>query len=176
MLKHWNMLLIILTYCLVIFGTFLTRSGVLSSVHAFAQSAIGPLFFAFIGITFITSVALIFYRWDALKSETKMTSLLSREALFLLNNLLFISVLVVCFWGVIYPLISELFTGQKITVGPPFYQRATGPLFASLMLLMGIAPLSAWGHSTIKTIGRTIWKPAVGAVAITVFAVCNLYT
>ena len=170
MLKHWNMLLIILTYCLVIFGTFLTRSGVLSSVHAFAQSAIGPFFFGFIGLTFITSVALIFYRWDALKSETKMTSLLSREALFLLNNLLFISVLVVCFWGVIYPLISELFTGQKITVGPPFYQRATGPLFASLMLLMGIAPLSAWGHSTLKTIGRTIWKPALGAVAITAFA------
>ncbi len=167
MLKHWNMLLIILTYCLVIFGTFLTRSGVLSSVHAFAQSAIGPLFFTFIGITLITSVALIFYRWDALKSETKMTSLLSREALFLLNNLLFIGVLVVCFWGVIYPLISELFTGQKITVGPPFYERATGPLFASLMLLMGIAPLSAWGHSTLKTIGRTIWKPIAGAAIIT---------
>jgi cytochrome c-type biogenesis protein CcmF len=167
MFKHWNMLLIILTYDLVIFGTFLTRSGVLSSVHAFAQSAIGPLFFAFIGITLITSVALIFYRWDALKSETQMTSLLSREALFLLNNLLFISILVVCFWGVIYPLTSELFTGQKVTVGPPFYERATGPLWAALLLLMGIAPLSAWGHSTVKTLGRAIWKPFVVAVIIT---------
>jgi cytochrome c-type biogenesis protein CcmF len=167
MMKHWNMLLIILTYDLVIFGTFLTRSGVLSSVHAFAQSAIGPLFFAFIGVTLITSVALLIYRWDSLKSETQMTSMLSREALFLLNNLLFMSVLVVCFWGVIYPLISELFTGQKVTVGPPFYERATSPLFASLMLLMGIAPLSAWGHSTVKTLGRAIWKPAVGAVVIT---------
>jgi len=168
MLKHWNMLLIILTYSLVIFGTFLTRSGVLSSVHAFAQSAIGPYFFIFIGLTLIISISLIFYRWDRLRSETEMTSLLSREALFLLNNLLFISILVVCFWGVIYPLISELFTGQKVTVGPPFYQRATGPLFAALIFLMGIAPLSAWGHSTVKTLGRAIWKPAVGALLITI--------
>lgn len=168
MMKHWNMLLIILTYDLVIFGTFLTRSGVLSSVHAFAQSAIGPLFMGFVSVTLITSVALIIYRWDSLKSETQMTSLLSREALFLLNNLMFISILVVCFWGVIFPLISELFTGQKVTVGPPFYERATGPLFAALMLLMGIAPLSAWGHSTVKTLGRTIWKPTVGAIIITV--------
>ena len=168
MFKQWNMLLIILTYDLVIFGTFLTRSGVLSSVHAFAQSAIGPLFMGFVSLTLITSVALIIYRWDILKSETEMTSLLSREALFLLNNLMFISILVVCFWGVIFPLISELFTGQKVTVGPPFYERATGPLFAALMLLMGIAPLSAWGHSTVKTLGRAIWKPTIGAVVVTI--------
>ena len=167
MLKHWNMLLIILTYDLVIFGTFLTRSGVLSSVHAFAQSAIGPFFFGFIGLTLITSVALIIYRWNDLKSETQMTSMLSREALFLLNNLLFMSILIVCFWGVIYPLISELFTGAKVTVGPPFYERATAPLFAALIFLMGVAPLSAWGHSTFKTLGRTLWKPTVGAGAIT---------
>jgi cytochrome c-type biogenesis protein CcmF len=168
MLKHWNMLLIILTYDLVIFGTFLTRSGVLSSVHSFAQSAIGPLFFAFIGFTLISSVALIIYRWSSLKSETEMTSVLSREALFLLNNLLFMSILVVCFWGVIFPLISELFSGQKVTVGPPFYERATSPLFGALMLLMGVAPLSAWGHSTVKTLGRAMWKPVVAALAITI--------
>src|SRR6185369_17601548 len=101
-------------------------------------------------------------------SETEMKSMLSREALFLLNNLLFISILVVCFWGVIYPLISELFTGQKVTVGPPFYQRATAPLFSALLLLMGVAPLSAWGHSTVKTLGRAIWKPIVVALVITV--------
>ncbi len=170
MLKHWNMLLVILTYDLVIFGTFLTRSGVLSSVHAFAQSAIGPFFFAFIGLTFITSIILIIYRWSDLASETKMTSMLSREALFLLNNLLFMSILVVCFWGVIYPLISEIFTGGKVTVGPPFYERATAPLFASLMILMGIAPLSAWGHSTLETLGRAIWKPALAAFALVVLA------
>ena len=166
MMKHWNMILIILTYALVIFGTFLTRSGVLSSVHAFAQSAIGPAFFIFIGLTFITSVALLIYRWADLKSEGQMTSLLSREALFLLNNLLFMSILVVCFWGAIFPLISELVTGQKVTVGPPFYERATGPLFAALVLLMGIAPLSAWGHSTAKTLGNALWKPLVAAIVV----------
>jgi cytochrome c-type biogenesis protein CcmF len=168
MLKHWNMVLIILTYDLVIFGTFLTRSGVLSSVHAFAQSSIGPLFFTFIGLTFITSLSLLMHRWNELKSGNHMTSLLSREALFLVNNLLFMGIFIVCFWGVIFPLISELFTGQKVTVGPPFYQRATGPLFAGLLLLMGIAPLAAWGHSTVKTLGKAIWKPALFSVAVVV--------
>jgi cytochrome c-type biogenesis protein CcmF len=167
MLKHWNMILVVLTYALVIFGTFLTRSGVLSSVHAFAQSAIGPLFFGFIGATFITSIALLIWRWPSLRGETEMKSMLSREALFLLNNLLFMSILVVCFWGVLFPLISELATGQKVTVGPPFYERATAPLFASLMFLMGVAPLSAWGHSTLSTLGRAIWKSAVAAGAVT---------
>ncbi len=166
LLKQWNMILIILTYALVIFGTFLTRSGVLSSVHAFAQSAIGPTFFAFIGITFITSIALLIHRWPELRGETELKSMLSREALFLLNNLLFMSVLVVCFWGVIFPLISELVTGQKVTVGPPFYNRATAPLFAALIFLMGVAPLSAWGHSTVKTLGRALWKSALAALVI----------
>ena len=168
MLKQWNMLLIILTYSLVIFGTFLTRSGVLSSVHAFAQSAIGPMFFIYIGVTFIISVSLLIYRWSDLRAEVEMKSLLSREALFLLNNLLFFGVLIVCFWGVIFPLISEIVTGQKITVGPPFYQRATGPLWGALMALMGIAPLSAWGYSTLKTIGRAAWKPAIPALLVVV--------
>lgn len=166
MLKYWNMVLIILTYCLVIFGTFLTRSGVLSSVHAFAQSEIGPMFFIFIGATFVIALALLLKRWDGLKDDAQMTSLLSREALFLLNNLLFMAILVVCFWGVMYPIISELFTGQKVTVGPPYYERATGPLFAALLLLMGVAPLSAWGHSTAKTLGKAIWKPSLVALVL----------
>jgi cytochrome c-type biogenesis protein CcmF len=168
MFKHWNMFLIILTYSLVIFGTFLTRSGVLSSVHAFAQSEIGPSFFVFIAVTLSISLALLLHRWNDLKSETQMTSLLSREALFTVNNMLFISITVICFWGVMFPLISELFTGQKVTVGPPFYQRATGPLFAGLLLLMGIAPLAAWRHSTMKTLGRAFWKPAVVTLAFVI--------
>jgi cytochrome c-type biogenesis protein CcmF len=161
MLKHWNMVLIILTYCLVIFGTFLTRSGVLSSVHAFAQSEIGPLFFAFIGITFSISLYLLLRRWDELKSTRHLSSssMFSREALFLLNNLLFMGILIVCFWGVIYPLISELVTGQKVTVGPPYYEKAAGPQFAALLLLMGVAPLSAWGSGSAKTLGWSMWKP-----------------
>lgn len=178
--KRWNLVLIILTYDLVIFGTFLTRSGVLSSVHAFAQSAIGPLFFVFIGLTFVASLALLFRRWNELKSEGEMVSVFSREALFLLNNFLFMGVLVVCFWGVIFPLVSEalgivgqhvpalsgVFTGQKVTVGPPYYERATAPLFAGLLLLMGIAPLSAWRLSTAKTLGRAAWKPFIASLVI----------
>ena len=169
MFKTWNMLLIILTYALVIFGTFLTRSGVLSSVHAFAQSAIGPLFFIFIGLTLITSVALLIHRWDSLRGETEIKSMLSREALFLLNNLLFMSILVVCFWGVIRPLLTELsadtickwypvaqnyLTCQKITVGPPYYELANSPLFAILVLLMAAAPLSSWGLTSITKFGK----------------------
>ena len=166
MLKQWNMLLIILTYSLVIFGTFLTRSGVLSSVHAFAESALGPMFFVFIGLTFAISIALLIYRWGDLRAESEMKSLLSREALFLLNNLLFFGILIICFWGVIFPLISELVTGQQLTVGPPFYQQATGPLWAGLLALMGIAPLSAWGYSTLKTIGRAVWKPSIPTLLV----------
>ena len=168
LLKHWNMILVILTYSLVIFGTFLTRSGVLSSVHSFANSPIGPLFMAFVSITLVASIALVIYRWPNLRGETEMKSMLSREALFLLNNLLFMSVLVICFWGVIFPLVSELFTGQKVTVGPPFYERATAPIFAALMFLMGVAPLSAWGHSTVKTLGRAMWKSALIALVVTI--------
>jgi cytochrome c-type biogenesis protein CcmF len=166
MLKRWNMVLIILTYALVIFGTFLTRSGVLSSVHAFAQSAIGPLFFAFIGVTTIASLSLLINRWDILKSDNELDSMFSREALFLLNNLLFMGILVICFWGVIFPLISELATGQKVTVGPPFYERATGPLWLGLLLLMGVAPLSAYGRSSWLTLGRSLWKPALASLLI----------
>src|SRR3990170_16209 len=161
MLKRWNMVLIILTYALVIFGTFLTRSGVLSSVHAFAQSAIGPMFFAFIGLTTVASLSLLMHRWPDLRSENQLGSLLSRESLFLLNNLLFMGILIVCFWGVLFPLISELFPGQKVTVGPPFYERATGPLWAGLLLLMGVAPLSAYGRTSARLLGNALWKPLV---------------
>ncbi|HEY4665990.1 MAG TPA: heme lyase CcmF/NrfE family subunit [Anaerolineales bacterium] len=166
MLKHWNVLLIILTYALVIFGTFLTRSGVLSSVHAFAQSAIGPMFFAFIGITSIVSVRLLLDRWGALRGENQLNSLISRESLFLLNNFLFIIILAVCFLGVIFPLASELFTGQTVTVGPEWYERITGPLFAGLLLLMGVAPLSAYGSSSWRLLGRQLWVP--GALSLVV--------
>lgn len=168
MLKHWNMVLIILTYALVIFGTFLTRSGVLSSVHAFAQSAIGPAFFVFIGLTFIVSLSLLLQRWNDLKTDVQMTSLFSREALFMLNNLLFLGILVICLWGVIFPLISELVTGQKVTVGPPYYERATSPLFIALLFLMGVAPLSAWRYSTAKTLGQSIWKPVIASLVVLV--------
>ncbi len=163
--KRWNLVLIILTYSLVIFGTFLTRSGVLSSVHAFAQSAIGPLFFGFIAISFLITLALLLWRWNELAAEGEMTSLLSRESLFLANNLLFLSILVVCFSGVIFPLVSELFTGQKVTVGPPFYERATGPLFAGFApvngdcspFCVGAVYLQDAGQQFVETSGVLSW-------------------
>jgi cytochrome c-type biogenesis protein CcmF len=169
-LKHWNMVLIILTYALVIFGTFLTRSGVLSSVHSFAQSAIGPMFFAFIGLTFVVSLSILISRWPDLKGEDQLDSMFSREALFTLNNLLFMGILIVCFWGVIFPLISEIFTGQKVTVGPTFYERATGPLWAGLLLLMGVAPLSVYGRTSWTNLGRAAWKPAAVSLLVPVAA------
>ncbi len=161
--KQWNMILIILTYALVIFGTFLTRSGVLSSVHAFANSPIGPFFMGFVALTLIVSLALLIWRWPELNSETEMKSMLSREALFLLNNLLFMSVLVICFVGVIYPLVSELATGAKVTVGPPWYEFSTSPLFAMLMFLMAIAPLSSWGLSSQEKLSN-LNKPVLGGI------------
>jgi len=170
-LKHWNMVLIILTYSLVIFGTFLTRSGVLSSVHSFAQSAIGPMFFAFIGLTFVTSLSVLISRWPELKGESQLDSMFSREALFTLNNLLFMGILVVCFWGVIFPLISEIFTGQKVTVGPAFYERATGPLWAGLLLLMGVAPLSVYGRTSWNNLGRAAWKPMAVSLVVPIVVV-----
>jgi cytochrome c-type biogenesis protein CcmF len=187
MLKRWNMFLVIFTYDLMIFGTFLVRSGVLSSVHSFAQSAIGPLFFAFIALTFIASIYLLSQRWDDLKTETTMTSWFSREGFFLINNLLFIGILVVVFWGVIFPILTEAlgfvgdlipslrdtFTGQKVTVGPSYYERATGPLWAGLLFLMGVCPLTAWRISTMKSLGRNIWKPTAVSFVVPLALVIN---
>jgi cytochrome c-type biogenesis protein CcmF len=166
MLKRWNMVLIILTYSLVIFGTFLTRSGVLSSVHAFTQSAIGPFFFIFIGLTFTISMFLLFREWERLGSEHQLDSLLSRESAFLLNNLLFIGIAVSVFWGTVFPMISELVTGQKITVGPPFFNKVAGPQFAALVLLMGVAPLVAWRQASARQLGRMLWVPFVAALLL----------
>jgi cytochrome c-type biogenesis protein CcmF len=167
--KRWNMVLIILTYDMIVFGTFLTRSGVLSSVHAFSQSSIGVIFLVFIAITFAVSLGLLLWRWNILRTENPLRSLFSRESLFLFNNLIFMGIFMICLWGVLYPVISNVFTGQKVTVGPPFYERAAGPLFGALLFLMGVAPLSAWGHSTAKTLGRRFIKPLLAVIPVVVF-------
>jgi cytochrome c-type biogenesis protein CcmF len=166
MLKVWNMILIILTYSLVLFGTFITRSGVISSVHSFARSAIGPAFFVFISVTFLASLLLLFERLGTLRSENELDSLLSRESIFLLQNLLFLGITFATFWGTIFPMISELVTGEKITVGPPFYNKVNGPLFGALVLMMGVAPLFAWRRQSAARLIRALWLPFVIAVAI----------
>jgi cytochrome c-type biogenesis protein CcmF len=168
MLKRWNMILIILTYSLVIFGTFLTRSGVLSSVHSFAQSAIGPAFFVFIAVTFIASLILLAREWEHLKDEHQLEGMLSRESAFLLNNLLFMGIAVSVFWGTVYPLISELITNQKVTVGPPFYNQVTGPQFIGLLFLMGVAPLLAWRKASAQQLGRLMVIPFAFSVIVVV--------
>ncbi|NIO07500.1 MAG: heme lyase CcmF/NrfE family subunit, partial [Deltaproteobacteria bacterium] len=122
----------ILTYSLIVFGTFITRTGVVSSVHAFAKSALGPAFFVFIGLTFLGSLSLLVARWDTLKSEHELESFLSREAAFILQNLLFLAITFAVFWGTIFPLISDLVSGTKITVGPPYFKKVTGPLLFAL--------------------------------------------
>ncbi|HKZ55113.1 MAG TPA: heme lyase CcmF/NrfE family subunit [Anaerolineales bacterium] len=161
MLKVWNMILIILTYSLSIFGTFITRTGVIGSVHAFAKSALGPAFFLFIGLTFLGSMSLLFRRLPTLKSEHALESFVSREAAFLLQNVLFLGITFAVFWGTIFPLLSELVTGTKITVGPPYFQKVTGPLFAGLVLLAGLAPLLAWRRQGWRSFAKTV----VGLVA-----------
>ncbi len=168
MFKMWNMFLIILTYCLLIYGTFIVRSGVISSVHSFAQSAIGPLFFGFISVMFVFSAYWLTKRRDELKSPNHLHSLLSREAAFLLNNFVILGILFATFWGTNYPIISELFTGEKATVGPPFYNKVNGPLFAILLLLMGVAPLTMWYRTSLRRLEMGVRWPALAAVIIVV--------
>jgi len=163
MFKTWNMFLIILTYSLVILGTFVVRSGVISSVHSFAQSAIGPLFFGFIAFMFVLSAYWMSKRRADLASENHIESMASREAAFLYNNFLIIAILAVVFIFTYYPIISELFTGEKGFVGPPVYERALAPLFALLLLLMGVAPLTMWYRSSAKRIEMGVRWPALVA-------------
>ena len=160
MFKRWNMFLVIITYLLVISGTFTVRSGVISSVHAFAQSAIGPLFLGFLMLMAIASLGLLFYRWEQLGSKNQLRSLLSRESAFLFNNYLFLAILVATAIGTYYPILSELFTGEQATVGAPFYQRINGPLFAVLLFWMGIAPLTMWVRTSLKRLEMQLRMPA----------------
>jgi cytochrome c-type biogenesis protein CcmF len=175
MLKRWNMALIILTFLLVIWGTFTTRSGVVSSVHTFAQSAIGPLFFGFISLMFILSFVLFMLRWDDFKSDNELDSLLSRESMFLLNNLIFVGLAVIVWWGTNFPLFSEALTGERIVVGPPFFEKTTGPLWAVMVLLMGVAPLVPWRRATPKRVGRALFWPAIIGLATTAFFLIRFY-
>ncbi len=144
MLKIWNVCLIVLTYGLTVFGTFLTRSGIVQSVHAFASTDIGWVFLLYLGILFVGSAALIFYRRDLLRATRPLESLLSREAAFLVNNLLFLCVMFSTLWGVMFPIISEAVTGEKQAVSAPFFNAVNVPVFLALVFLMGVGPLVAW--------------------------------
>ena len=167
MLKVWNVSLIIATFVLALLGTFLVRSGVLDSIHAFGASTLGVPFLAFIGIVLVGSVALVLSRLDDLKSEARIDSLFSREAVFLLNNLVLVGLCFVIFWGTFFPLISEAVTGTKSSVGPPWFDRYTVPLALILVLLSGIGPVIAWRRVTLSGMRRLLQAPlAVAAVTL----------
>jgi cytochrome c-type biogenesis protein CcmF len=175
MLKIWNMSLLILSFGLSIFGTFLVRSGVIASVHSFSLSSIGPLFFFFLGFCLVVPLGLLIWRLPLLKSDRTMDALISREASFLFNNLLLITIAIVTFWGTVFPLVSEAVTGNKITVGKPFYEQTNGPLFLMLLILMGLGPLIPWRKATHDILLRNLLKPvAAGGVTITILFMLGL--
>ena len=171
MLKTWNMWLIFSTFGLSIFGTFLTRSGVVSSVHAFAQSSIGNWFVAFLAVILVTCLFFYVKNRSHLRSEHKLESLVSRESSFLFNNLL---LLVACFtvlWGTLFPVLSEWVQGNKVTVGPPFFNRVNIPVALLLLLLTALGPLLAWRRTSLESLRRNFFWPALGAIAVGVLLI-----
>ncbi len=165
MLKKWNLILIIITFFLAIFGTFITRSGILSSVHSFAQSDIGPLFLGFIAFILLFSFGLFLYRIRELESENQFDSILSRESAFIFNNLLFLGAAFAVFLGTIFPILSEALTGEKILVGPPYFNRVNVPIGLVLILLMGIGPLISWRKASRENLVKNFLLPSIAAIA-----------
>jgi cytochrome c-type biogenesis protein CcmF len=174
MLKVWNVSLIVGAFTLALLGTFLVRSGILDSIHAFGASTVGGWFLALIAVVVVGSAALIVSRLDALRSERRIDSLLSREAFFLLNNLVLVGLCFVVFWGTFFPLISEAVTGTKASVGPPWFDRYTVPLALVLVLLSGVGPLLAWRRVTAAQMRRVFAVPA--GVAVATLVVLLLFT
>jgi len=161
MLKVWNLFLVIASFALSIFGTFIVRSGIISSVHSFAYSAIGPFFLVFLGLIIVVSTGLFLYRLPKLKPEQEFNSVVSREGVFLLNNLLLVGIMFATLWGTIFPLLSVALRKQTMTVGPPFYNNVNGPLFLLLVLAMGVGPLLAWRRTALRALWRNLCVPAV---------------
>ncbi|MFB6226742.1 MAG: heme lyase CcmF/NrfE family subunit [bacterium] len=168
MLKRWNVILVSLAFLLSIFGTFLTRSGLLNSVHSFAKDpVIGSAFLGFIGVLLIAIVGLVLYRYRELESENELESILSREFAFLLNNMLFVGICFAVLWGTIYPIISEYLTGDRITLGPSFYNQVTLPMFLCLLILTGIGPLISWRKASVSNLIRNFTGPVLVAMGVT---------
>ncbi len=168
MLKVWNMLLVALAFGLSLFGTFLTRSGVLNSIHSFTEGSLGPWFLGFICLVVIGSLALIRWRLPLLRSKTRLESLVSREASFLYNNLLLVALCLTILWGVIFPMLSEAVRGEAVTVGAPYYNFFLRSFGLPLLILMGIGPLIAWRRASLRSLGRTFLIPAAVALVAAV--------
>ncbi len=167
LLRVWNLSLVIATFCLTILGTFLTRSGVITSVHAFSDSDIGPLLLGFFGLVLVTGVGLIAWRGDRLRSPGGIDSAVSREGAFLVNNLLFVVFAFVVLLGTVFPLLYEAFRGQQVTVGAPYFDVMTLPIGLALLFLMAIGPALPWRKTTVSTLRDRLTIPAwVGALVI----------
>jgi cytochrome c-type biogenesis protein CcmF len=170
MLKIWNLTLVTLTFALTIFGTFLTRSGVISSVHAFASGAIGPFLLAYLGVIVLGSLGLLVWRWDRLGERAELDALLSRESVFLVNNLLLVAFCFTVFFGTLFPLLSEAVTGQKVSVGTPYFNWITVPISLALILMMAAGPLVPWRRGSWAHLGRLLRVPALAAVGASLAA------
>lgn len=173
MLKRWNVGLIVGSFLLSIFGTFITRSGVISSVHSFTQSPVGYFFLGFLLFAAVAGFSLLYYRWPGLEAEGKLESMVSREAAFLFNNLILIVIAFSVLWGTLFPILSEWVKGTKVTVGPPFFNQVNVPLGLLLLLLTGIGPLIAWRRASPGNLKRQFFWPStlMGLTAIGLTAV-----
>lgn len=165
MLKVWNVVLIILTFALTLFGTFLTRSGILTSVHAFSTSNIGFYFLSAVAVTLVGSLGLLAARGDTLRSEATLDSMVSRESVFLMNNVFLVGSCFTIFLGTIFPLVAEAVRGVKISVGAPFFNSVNVPISVGLVLLMGVGPLIAWRRASLEQLKRHFLWPAVTGLA-----------
>jgi cytochrome c-type biogenesis protein CcmF len=175
MLRVWNMVLVLLTFMLTIFGTFLTRSGVISSVHSFTQSGLGPFFIGFLVLVILGAGAMVAYRLPELRTTGTIESFFSREAAFLFNNLILVGIAFAVFWGTVFPVLSEWVRGVKITVGPPFFNRVNAPLGVVLLFLMGVGPVIAWRRATPKNLWRAFAVPVgAGLAAALALAVARI--
>ncbi|HET7481431.1 MAG TPA: heme lyase CcmF/NrfE family subunit [Actinomycetota bacterium] len=171
MFKVWNVCLILITYALAVFGTFLTRSGILSSIHTFTEGPIGRWFLPFLALMLIGGVGIVLWRLDGLRSTNRFDSLLSRESAFLANNVLFLAAASTVLWGTLYPVVAEAFSGARLSVGPPFFDAVFIPLGLALMALAGIGPLIGWRSMSTKAFGRIIQGPLVAGVVTIVACV-----
>ena len=169
MFRMWNIALINVAFALALYGMFMNRGGSVPSVHSFGESDLGWIFLMFLGVGLIVPFIIFFWRYPLLKSARNLDSMLSREAAFLVNNLLLLAIAFVTLWGTVYPLISQLTSGEDITVARPFYDQVNGPLMLGLVFLMGIGPLLPWRRANLASVRRGLMVPAaVGVLAIVV--------
>jgi cytochrome c-type biogenesis protein CcmF len=167
MLKVWNIALVMLTYALSIFGTFLTRSGVIASVHAFAQSSLGPYFLLYLAGILAVAVILLVKRLPQLRSDHRLETVVSRESSFLFNNLFLVGIMFAVLWGTLFPIISEAVRGVKISVAAPFFNQVNIPLGLGLLFLSGVCPLIAWRKASVRNLRRNFLYPLTLSFIIT---------